>query len=74
MSNLSNSSFETVHAAATAIVNAQTRVQPSSTRVRPYYIIKVEILSMYRIVLLKSKYYVFVGRLFGLYCNNIPQA
>lgn len=34
MSNLSNNSFETVNAAATAIVNAQTRVQPSSARKR----------------------------------------
>ncbi|WOG91356.1 hypothetical protein DCAR_0310605 [Daucus carota subsp. sativus] len=34
MSNLSNNSFETVNAAATAIVNAQTRFQPSSARKR----------------------------------------
>ncbi|KAK1392757.1 Hydroxyproline-rich glycoprotein family protein [Heracleum sosnowskyi] len=34
MSNLSNNSFQTVNAAATAIVNAQTRVQPSSARKR----------------------------------------
>ena len=47
MSNLSNNSFETVNAAATAIVNAQTRVQPSSARVctSRYDTIKAETLA-----------------------------
>lgn len=33
MSNLSNNSVETVNAAATAIVNAESRVQPTSVQV-----------------------------------------
>lgn len=33
MSNLSNNSVETVNAAATAIVNAESRVQPTTVQV-----------------------------------------